>query len=439
MQSRFKFSFVIFFFILLLGFCLRIDNFSVWPRHGATFDEFAWTWLGVNLIQNGVPVSWSRHPQYKDRQNIIYQGAAFTIVKPYLEHPPLFGLFAGSFALLNGVSDMYDVTLEKIRPFTIGLGIFSILAIFLLVNQIYGERIALISSLLYSTIPTTVIGSRIVQNENFLIPFWIFSLYLLYKYIKTNKKILRNSSILIAALLPLAKVPWIVAPISLVMIFIYYKKFRDLAITIRITVVVFSIFFIYGYFYDKDLFFSLWSLQLNRYDLSFSSFLSIFRDPLIVDRAYVDGWIYFGFISILLLAQDAKKHIFVLLPFLSYFIIYLSGIPAEPGHGWYRYPFYPFLIISISLFLKKYLIKNGILSFLFFAFVGLPLIQNTWVPSFGFSHLFFRIVISLFLITLIPMFFYSKLLLRWSKNFYYLLFIALILFNIWSVMIYNEQ
>ena len=45
---------------------------------------------------------------------------------------------------------------------------------------------------------------------------------------------------------------------------------------------------------------------------------------------------------------------------LSYFLIFLTAIPDEAGHGWYRYPFYPFLIISIALFIKEYFTKKGL-------------------------------------------------------------------------------
>src|SRR3989304_3630328 len=96
-------TFLILFSILFLGFFLRAYNFTTAPRLGATFDEFAWTWLGMSLIQEGVPSSWSSYPQYVGfREFKKYQGATFWIVKPYLEHPPLFALIAGSFAIANG-------------------------------------------------------------------------------------------------------------------------------------------------------------------------------------------------------------------------------------------------------------------------------------------------------------------------------------------------
>src|SRR3990172_9595436 len=126
-----------FIFILAFGFLLRNNNLYTWPREGATFDEYAWTWLGINLIQKQTPISWSSQPQYTNREHLIYRGARFFLVKPYLEHPPVFGLVAGSFALLNGARDMYDIDIRTIRPLAVILGLTSIVLVFLLTRELY--------------------------------------------------------------------------------------------------------------------------------------------------------------------------------------------------------------------------------------------------------------------------------------------------------------
>lgn len=434
-----RFKYILIAFILLIGFLLRFHNYTVWPRHGATFDEFAWTWLGINLIQEKVPMSWSRHPQYKDPKIIKYQGAMFALVKPYLEHPPLFGLVAGSFAMINGAKDMYDVTLQRIRPLALILGVLSIAMLFLLVKELYGVNAALLASLIYATIPTIVIGSRIVQNENFLIPSWLFSLYALAKYFKTGNKSMRNIAVLTAAIMPLAKVPWIVVPISLSLILAFKKHWKESFSAFGISILIFSLFIIYGIYYDKNLFFGLFGFQMTRYDLSFNGLLAVFTDPLAVDRYYLDGWIYFGYISIFMISRDFKKHIFILFPILSYLLIFVFGIPNELGHGWYRYPFYPFLAIGITLFLKEYFLKNPILMLLFFLFIGLSLLQLTWKTVFGFSYPILRLTVIGYSLILLPLFFESRKINKPVKILNYMIFISLILMNIWSVMIYNEQ
>lgn len=430
-----KFYLFLFLSIFILGVFLRYSNFERYPRHGATFDEFAWTWLGINLIQKGIPISWSPHTQYKERKEIRYQGAGFLIVRPYLEHPPFFGLVAGSFAIINGAGDMYDVTLGKIRPLALILGAFSLLMIFLLTKEIYDKKVALLTSLLYATVPTIVVGSRIVQNENFLIPFWLLSLYFITRYLKSGKKKFRNLAALIAGLLSLAKVPWLVVGLSLSLILSFKKRWRDAFITAGITLSFFSLFIIYGVFYDKELFTALWKLQLARYDISFSGFFGVFKDPLLVDRFYLDGWIYFGWFSIFLIAREFKRHFLILIPFIAYLILYIFAIPNEPGHGWYRFPLYPFLLISSALVLREELKKTTLISLLFIFIVGLSLLANTWQVVFGFSYPIYRIfIIVAALSVLLPL--WGKRVFKFSALYFWILLFALL--NIWSVFEYLE-
>ncbi len=425
--------------IMILGLMLRNHNLTTWPRLGATFDEYAWTWQGINIIQTGVPMSWSPHPQYKDAKDVTYQKTHFKIVKPYLEHPPFFGLVAGSFAILNGVTDMYDVTIEKIRPLALILGMLSVLFVFVLVRDIYGTKQGLLAGLLYATVPTVAIGSRILQNENFFIPMWLLSLILINKFIKTKNPIFRNIAAIICGLLILSKIPWVAGAGSIFMILLFLKKYNDAFKFISIVVVFFLFYILYGFYFDPKLFTELWGLQLNRYDFTFTSIFAIFQKPYLVDRFLLDGWIYFGFISILFLFQDVKKNYIVIFAFISYFLIYLAGIPDEPSHGWYRFPFYPFIIISIALFLKEYFIKNWLLSFMFLVFVGTALLGTTWELAFGFSHFIFRAFIFGWGLILLPQFFPTDKTKKFGRYVGYFWIGIFILMNIWSILIYNEQ
>lgn len=428
---------LIFLLILSIGFALRHYNYISLPRHGATFDEFAWTWLGINIIQQGTPISWSSQPQYKHRKHLIYQGAAFWIVTPYLEHPPLFGLVAGASALVNGAHDMYGVNLHNMRKLSLALGVFSIVMIFIFVNSLYGRNIALLSTLIYATVPTIVIGSRIVQNENFLVPFWLLALFLLNKYLKTGEKRFRNIAGLVAGLLTLAKVPWIVVGASLGMILSYKGKWKDAFIVGGITLSIFSLFIIYGLVLDQKLFLDLWMLQLARYDITFTGFFSIFTKPLLVDRYFLDGWILFGWFSILLISKNLKEHFFIILPFLAYLVIYVFAIPDEPLHGWYRYPFYPFLLMSVALVLREEWKRISFITLFFIFIVGFSLLGNSWGKVFGFSYLVYRVFI---LLGILPMIY-----ILWKKQNQKLskLFIAgwigvFVLLNILSVIVYGE-
>ncbi len=394
--------------ILLIGLVLRVHNYAITPRFGATMDEFAWTWLGINLIQEGAPKSWSSHPQYlnSEREHLIYKGAAFWIVRPYLEHPPFFGVVAGSFALLNGADNMYDIDVGRIRPLAIILGVISIGVLFLLVKEIYDKETALLASFIYAIIPTVAIGSRIVQNENFFIPGFLIALLFTIKYIKTKNKIFIAIVSVLCGLLLVSKIPWIAASLAVISILIYSKKYKESLLVSGTVLAFFLGYLAYGYYYDWNLFVSLWKLQLQRYDLTFNSVYALFKEPFMVDRHMIDGWIYFGWISFfLLLIKDFKKNFLPILGIFAYLAVFIFAIPNEPGHGWYRYPFYPFLAISLAIFIKEYFNKNILLTFLFILFLGLSLLELTWTNMFGFSFLAFRGFLVLSSITLLPLFF----------------------------------
>lgn len=431
----------VFIFLLILvsclGFLLRSNNLYTWPRLGATFDEYAWTWQGMSLIQKGTPTSWSPHPQYKSAKEIKYQTVPFRIVTPYLEHPPVFGLVAGSYAILNGARSMFDVNLFKIRGLSLILGTISVFLVGIFASQAFGRKTGILSSILYATIPTIAVGSRLVQNENFFIPLFFLALISLNRFLRTKKGKWRNIAAVICGLLILSKIPFIAAAVSVVFILFYLKRYKDILLFLAIVIPMSLLFFLYGIYYDKQLFFSLWGLQLNRYDLGFTSIYAIIQKPFLADRYYLDGWVYVGFASILLLFSNFKKYVILLLPFLAYFLIFLAGIPDEAGHGWYRYPMYPFLAIAIAIFVFEYYLKNAFLTFLFLLGVGLALFQNTWVQMFGFSYFVFRTMLIIWGLVLIPPF-----IPKFSKMGKIVGISSLVLFfvlNVWSILVYNEQ
>lgn len=427
--------------ILLIGGLLRYDKLDVWPREGATFDEFAWTFQGVSILNTGIPVSWSPHAAYTNKTEYFNpQGAHFVLVKPYLEHPPLFGLVAGAFAKIRGVNTFDDVTIAKIRPLGLVMGIVSIFAVFLLTSAVYGNSVGLIASGIYAILPTVVIGSRLVQNENFFIPMFLFALYFAYQYIK--KPSVKNLSFAagISALLPLAKIPWVAAPIAVILMFLFAKKWKAALCVGGVTVLGLAGWFIYGYTMDATLFMNLWKLQLARYDMAFDSIFVLFRDPLTADRTLVDGWIYFGWIGIVwLCTRDMKKNLPIIFGFLSYFAIFVFAIPGEPLHGWYRYPFYPFLAIAIAVFFKEYFNKNYLVTAISFVLIGLSMFADSWGNVLGFSYPVFRTYLVAVAVGAMPGIIQNKKIETIAKIINYCLVIVLFCLTIWTIVVYNEQ
>ncbi len=433
--------------IILVGYWLRHDHFSVWPREGATFDEFAWTFQGLSILNTGIPVSWSPHTAYTNATEYFNpQGTHFRLVKPYLEHPPLFGLVAGTFAKLRGVNTFDQVTIQRIRPLGLLMGVTSITAVFLLANAVYGNIVGLIAAGVYAVIPTVVVGSRLVQNENFFIPLFLFALYFAYRYIERsakNKKLITADLIVssvLSGILILAKMPWVTATIAVVGMFLIARKWKAAGIVFGTTTVFLIGWLIYGYTMDAAVFPNLWKLQLARYDMAFDSLFIMFRDPITADRLLVDGWIYFGWAAIVwLCTKDLKKNLPIIIGFLAYLAVFVFAIPSEPMHGWYRYPFYPFLAIAIAVFFKEYWNRNYVVTAISYVVIGLSMFAGSWGRVFGFSYPVFRTYLALIAFNALPAVFpklADKKIFRWTNR---IVLVLIILLSFWTIIAYNEQ
>ena len=429
-----KFKIVSLVFILLLGFYLRFYHYDRFPRHGATWDEFAWTWQGISLWQKGVPTSWSPHAQYKNFELKRFQGTQVKLVTPYLEHPPLFGLVAGGFALLTGSKEMFDITLGQIRILSLILGTSSIFLVFLLAKKLYGPFVGFLSALLYASVPTIVIGSRIVQNENFLIPMMLFVWLLIIDYLKTKKTWQRNLAAVLAGLLTLAKVPWATVTLALCFLLVKKKYFKDALIVGLIAVSIFSFYFLYGWFYDWPTFIGLWGLQMARARIGLDNFLALFTHPYLIDRIYPDAWIYWGWFSVFILSLNFKRHFKLLIPLLAYFLIFMWAIPGIEAQGWYRYPFYPFLIIASAILIKKMLIKPSLLNFFFFFLISSSAFHWGWGETFGVSNSLFRAIVILGAASFLPPVFWPQKFANLGKKAAYFWLIVFLFLNIFSII-----
>lgn len=431
-MTRLKVLFLI--LIIGLGFLLRFHRYDQFPRHGATFDEFAWTWQGISLWQTGIPTSWSPHPHYPNYEIKKFQGALVRLVTPYLEHPPLFGLIAGGFALLTGSSQMFDISLSQIRVLALIIGTTTIWLVYSLGRKLYHPSVGLLAALFFATIPTIAVGARLVQNDNFFTLAFLGVWLLALNYLETKKPWQRNLLAIICGLLILAKIPWATATIAVCLLFGLHRRWRDCLIVGSVALAIFSLFFVYGYFYDWPTFFGLWSLQTARAKIGLETTLSLFTHPYLVDRLYPDGWIYFGWLSIALLGLNFKKHAKLLIPILAYFLVFITAIPGIEAQGWYRYPFYPFLIIAAALTVINMAKKPSLLNLIFFFLISASAFHWGWRDIFGMSNSLFRLVILLGLISFLPAVFWPKKFTRLGQKSTYFWTAIFVILNVISII-----
>ncbi len=303
----------------------------------------------------------------------------------------------------------------------------------------YGSTVGILASFFYAIIPTVVVGSRIVENENFFVPLFLGILYLVNRYLHEKKRGYVLAVGILCGLAVLSKIPWIAATISVLFILGYKKKWKEAGIVLSITSIFMALFLVYGMSWDKELFFSLWRLQLARYDMVFDSIYALLSQPYLVDRYYTDGWIYAGWIAFAaLLLGNLKKNYIIIFGLLGYFLVYIAAIPNEPSHGWYRYPFYPFLAIALAHYLVTQR-SNYLLTPLILLGIALSLMQHSWGVVLGFSFIVYRVIIFWFALSTLPIWFPNGITIRFARLNTYIQLGSIVLLSIWSVLLYNEQ
>src|SRR4051812_10107878 len=106
------FSAVLLFLIVYGAYQLRNDNYAKIPFPGESMDEYSFTWVGLSLIELGIPIGNSGIPGYKQTENRYInvdqvfktqaRGNTFPINYPWFDHPPLLGLITGAFTYSKG-------------------------------------------------------------------------------------------------------------------------------------------------------------------------------------------------------------------------------------------------------------------------------------------------------------------------------------------------
>jgi len=192
-------SLLILIVIVFLGNNLREFSYAQVPNPGETRDEYSFGWLGLSLIKDKFPIAWSGISAYPENEmkkiNVdhIYDSNSntepFPINSPWFDHPPAFGLFIGGYAYLKGVRTFEEASVIILRRPMLKIGIINTVLVFFLSYLLFGNKIALLSALLYSVIPTTVISSRLALAENGYLPLFLSSLIFTVVFFRSKKYI----------------------------------------------------------------------------------------------------------------------------------------------------------------------------------------------------------------------------------------------------------
>jgi len=353
--------------IVVLGYILRRNNYASVPLPGQSTDEYSNAWVGLSLIRLGVPVGISGlvgirdYPTYINPDRILSStvpGGALPISYPWFDHPPMMGIFSGTFAYLRGVRNFEDVAIVSIRKPMLVLGTISVALVFTLASLWFSPSVGLVAGLLYATSPLVVVGSRMVQAENALVPVWLTSLILLALAQKKNRPDLIRLAAFFAGLAVLFKLSGVVAIISGVVLIGKNKK--SLAEFLIISLSIAFLFVIYGLSIDAKEFVAVFSSNANRvYGIGLDAVYDLFTSTKITSTKYLtDGWPLVGWLGMVFLAARKNRSSFpLLIATTGYLAVYI--LFGSASYGWYRIPFLPFLMIAVGYFFTEGVVGSG--------------------------------------------------------------------------------
>lgn len=423
--------------VLLLGLFLRLHNYTQYPPRGATSDEYTYTFMGMSLLQKGVPTSWSFFGDYLtlgERYDLTINKIYFPMVTPYFDHPPFNGLIVGGWAILNGQNTFEKVQISTIRQIPILLGMISSLLIFLIAHKLYDKKTAIWTLLIYSTATIIVMETRVVLAENLLTPLYLSSVLL---YIHVRKR-MRIQHILIFSLISIisfwTKELGITVFLCLLVLMIFEKVSKKLMVIFSlITIFGVSLYALYGYIFNWQLFLAIISAQSLR-ELGPRTFNMLLFTPVVINKIYFDGWYLLGFMSFFTSFLDFKKHLFILVPSFVYFFLLLFSLTQHGEMGWYMIPLFPFFSILTANLLVTSIKNGGGYIFIASLIVGLFIIRYYYEAKFGLPNLDFRILLLLLFGPLFTAFILKKqTVFRLFSN---LLFYFLILMTIYITYYY---
>lgn len=358
--------------ITVIGLILRLNHYESIPPFGQTRDEFIYPWIGMSLIQQGIPITWSDFASYPTGEIIEKWGVNWRFVSPSLEKPPLYSLIIGGFSLLAGFRDFFDVRLSVIRLIPIFLSGITIALTAILGKKAFNASIGLLSAVIVATTPMMVLGHRLSLTENLLTPIALMSLLGLTL---NNKRIGLYFSVIGSLLAVLTKQSGIAVAIVILMYFISQKAYKQFFLISLVTILGLTVTPLMGLYYDWDLYRSVTEELRQAHALGLpETIATLFRFPGIAHKEaiFLDGTMLAGFILLLAapfgLLQKLKKEtswLFLGFPFI-YLLVLTFMDAGQTWYGWYLYPLFPFISLVVGYSFYELWKERNSLQLIFF-------------------------------------------------------------------------
>lgn len=352
--------------VFILALFLRLFRLDEYPAKGEILDEYYWTFLGTSLIENHKPTSWS-YFDYPSKVNRNIAGYAFQIASPNMDLPPLFSFIPGFLQVISNRTWDNPVSLFALRIPMVILGMVNLSLFYILSKKIFSLDFSLLAVALYASTPSVVFGSRLVVSDNLLITFMLGLLFILIS--NKNNYVSKVVTFLTGAACLLTKLQGIAILIAF-LFFSWESRKKYFVYMLLGTLMGIVILFFYAWYFGLNTFINILYQQATYRVIGFASFPLLFLlKPMITDAIFLDGVILSGTISLFAMMLYPKKESWMRI--ISLFsLIYILVLCFTAGevtrfpavhtvftgqsiNGWYKFPLYPAMIISLTWILEE--------------------------------------------------------------------------------------
>ncbi len=361
MYNLLVFRYLLVFVAFTFFFTIKSVNYDRYPLMGH-LEEYAYSWMGIHLIETGVPKTWSPTGKFPV-QDIAFSGKIqdynaelnVDILSPWLDLPPLYGLLSGGAAHLYGANKWSILPASYIRLPALFFAFLTTLILFLLTKKLFGFWSAMMATTIYSLTPLFVFGQRLSVAENGITFFYILVIYLIILYIEKQKWYLLSFIPILIGLAGLMKQTGFLIVFFIIFLLIKNKLWKE-AVFVLLGVSWFvGILFAYGAAVDWNLFLQI-NLQQGNRPVGFLGLPFLLSSPGYSIEFLYDGWYIFSLFAAIYLgiAKFADKYFqLISLAFIFWAMVVVFSGGQTDTLLWYHYPLFPFLSIAAALLLSK--------------------------------------------------------------------------------------
>ena len=332
--------------IVALGLGLRIYHLDQNPAHGDTADEYAWAWSGMTLWSEGSPTAWSWLDGYGNFPVVQWRGGPVKLVRPWMDHPPLYSLFVGAWMHLWGTHRIFDVDLYLMRWSGMPLFLLSCAALTWVLRAQIPVATLLLALLLFGTAPPAVLQHRLVISENFWLPLWVGTYGAMLAFLRRPRHIWLATVVLGCSLLPLSKVAALSGSLFLLVVSLRRASARLAWAVMGGTLLGLLVYLLYGWLVGGETFFRVLATQSRRFE-GLGAFFALLFDPGGPYSSFHYLPFMVGLVWCIGLAARSRAPEWVL-PVLCYAGGMAFFVGERTVYGWYSIPLFPWLVTAVA-------------------------------------------------------------------------------------------